>query len=169
MHDAPGVTRDRVYKIACYDDFYYQVVDTGGIVLEDTEDVFAQQIKQQSIVAMEQAEVLIVVMDGQEGITKLDRELASFVRRKFSKIPKYLAVNKCESETKGQLQALEFWELGLGTPYPISAIHGHGISDILDEIVGHDIPKITEFVKENSTNIALIGRPNVGKSSIFNR
>jgi GTPase len=94
--------------------------------------------------------------------------LASWLRRN-NKVPVYLGVNKCESEKIGITQAQEFWQLGLGTPWPISGIHGTGVGDLLDEITAKHMTKVTNVLVENATNIALIGRPNVGKSSLFNR
>lgn len=108
------------------------------------------------------------VCDGQEGLTQLDLIIADWLR-KNTKVPIYIAVNKCESETQGFSQAQEFWELGLGSPYPVSGIHGSGIGDLLDVITEKHLPKIVNVLAENATNVALVGRPNVGKSSLFNR
>lgn len=108
-----------------------------------------------------------MVCDGQQGLQPLDLTLGEWLR-KNCKIPMYLAVNKCESERLGNLQAQEFWSLGLGAPYPVSGIHGTGVSDLLDEITTKHMMKVHNVIKENATNIAFIGRPNVGKSSLFN-
>jgi GTP-binding protein len=144
------------------------VVDTGGIIFDDNKDIFAERITQQALVALNQAKAAVLVCDGQEGVTQLDTIIADWLR-KHSKVPVYIAVNKCESEKQGLLQAQEFWELGLGQPYPVSGIHGNGIGDLLDEITTKHLPKVTTVLKENATNVALVGRPNVGKSSLFNR
>jgi len=98
----------------------------------------------------------------------MDEELAQWLRRNLH-IPLFLAVSKCESTTKGQLQAQEFWSLGLNLPYPVSGIHGNGVGDLLDVITEKHLTKVSVFLKENATNVAIIGRPNVGKSSLFNR
>jgi len=108
------------------------------------------------------------VCDGKEGVTQLDIVLADWLRRNNRK-PIYVAVNKCESETLGITQAQEFWQLGLGEPYPVSGIHGTGLNDLLDALTTRHMARITKVLKENSTNVAFIGRPNVGKSSLFNR
>jgi GTPase len=149
-------------------DYNFQIVDTGGIVFDDTADIFAEQITHQALIALAEAKAAILVCDGQEGLTQLDREIAGWLR-KNNKVPVFVAVNKCESETQGACQAQEFWELGLGQPYPVSGIHGNGIGDVLDAITQNHLQKVTHVLKENATNVALIGRPNVGKSSLFNR
>ena len=137
-------------------------------MFDDTNDIFAERITQQALIALREAKAAIFVCDGQEGVTQLDTIIADWLR-KNSKVPLYLAINKCESHTLGLSQALEFWSLGLGNPYPVSGIHGNGLGDILDEITQKHLVKITNVLPENATNVALVGRPNVGKSSLFNR
>lgn len=144
------------------------MVDTGGIVFDDTQDIFAERITQQALIALREAKAAIFVCDGQEGITQLDTIIADWLR-KNNHVPVYVAVNKCESHTIGITQAQEFWSLGLGNPYPVSGIHGTGLGDMLDFITTSHMEKITNVLKENATNVALVGRPNVGKSSLFNR
>eukprot|EP00595_Chromulina_sp_UTEXLB2642_P003313 CAMPEP_0196764544 /NCGR_PEP_ID=MMETSP1095-20130614/6404_1 /TAXON_ID=96789 ORGANISM="Chromulina nebulosa, Strain UTEXLB2642" /NCGR_SAMPLE_ID=MMETSP1095 /ASSEMBLY_ACC=CAM_ASM_000446 /LENGTH=339 /DNA_ID=CAMNT_0042120457 /DNA_START=153 /DNA_END=1169 /DNA_ORIENTATION=- len=168
VHDDPGITRDRTYKQATWNDYNFQVVDTGGIVFDDTTDIFADRITEQALLALSEASAAILVCDGQEGVTQLDTLLAEWLRRN-NKVPLYLAINKCESETLGISQAQEFWELGIGEPYPISGIHGTGIAEILDQITTKHLPKVLNVMKEDVINVAIIGRPNVGKSSLFNR
>ena len=169
VHDEPGITRDRTYRVGMWNNYNFQIVDTGGIIFDDTNDIFADQIAQQAIVALNEANAGVLVCDGKEGITPLDRQLAEWLR-KNNKVPIFLAVNKCESEKSGISQAQEFWSLGLGKPYPVSGIHGTGLSDLLDDIiVDTKMSKITSVLKENCTNVAFVGRPNVGKSSLFNR
>ena len=123
--------------------YNFQVVDTGGIVFDDTVDIFAstayridsgfdvsscalEKINDQSLYALNEAQAAIMVCDGLEGVNPLDEALAQFLR-KHNRTPLYLAVNKCESETRGVLQAQDFWSLGLGQPYPVSGIHGTGL------------------------------------------
>ena len=101
----------------------------------------AEKITEQSLLALEEAAVAIMVCDGLEGVNELDVALASYIRKR-SKTPLYLAVNKCESETKGIVQAQEFWSLGLGNPYPVSGIHGTGLGDLLDEITTKHMTKV---------------------------
>lgn len=143
-------------------------MDTGGIVFEDTSDIFAHQITHQAMIALKEAKAAIFVCDGQEGLTQMDMTIGTWLR-KNCKVPLYLAVNKCESHTVGLAQTVDFWTLGLGTPYPVSGIHGNGLGEILDQITTNDISKVVHVLTENSTNVALVGRPNVGKSSLFNR
>lgn len=167
MHDEPGITRDRTYRIGQFVDYNFQVVDTGGIIFDDTNDIFAERITQQALLALREASVAIVVCDGHEGLTQLDEILVQWLRRN-NKVPVYIAVSKCESEVQGIAQAQEFWSLGMGAPYPVSGIHGTGIMPLLQQCVTH-MPKVTNVLPENATNVALVGRPNVGKSSLLNR
>ena len=120
------------------------------------------------LLCLKEAACAILVCDGQEGVTPLDRTLSEWLR-KNNKVPIYLAINKCESETRGNLMSVEFWELGIGEPIPVSGIHGTGLSDLMDSVTSKHMKKIQNIVKENATNIAFIGRPNVGKSSLFNK
>lgn len=168
VHDEPGITRDRTYRTGMWNDYNFQVVDTGGIVFDDTEDVFAERITQQALVALGEACAAVMVCDGKLGITPLDQVLADWLRR-HNKTPLYMAVNKCESETTGISQAQEFWGLGLGQPWPVSGIHGTGLNDLLDDITQKHMTKVRTVLKETATNVAFIGRPNVGKSSLFNK
>mmetsp|Transcript_29458 Transcript_29458/g.49342 ORF Transcript_29458/g.49342 Transcript_29458/m.49342 type:complete len:586 (+) Transcript_29458:128-1885(+) len=168
VHDEPGITRDRTYRTASWCDYNFQVVDTGGIIFDDTQDIFADRITQQALIALSEANAAILVCDGQQGLTQLDSIIGEWLR-KNSKVPLYLAVNKCESEKQGIAQAQDFWEMGLGTPYAVSGIHGTGLGELLDDITGSHMEKVTNVLKENSTNVALVGRPNVGKSSLFNK
>ena len=164
VYDQPGITRDRTYRPAFWLDRDFQIVDTGGLVFDDNTE-FLPLIRQQAMAALVEASVAIFVVDGQFGLTEGDREIAEWLRRQS--VPVLLAVNKCESVEMGATQAAEFWELGLGTPYPISAIHGSGTGELLDELITH-LPPLDELVEEDETKVAIIGRPNVGKSSLLN-
>jgi GTP-binding protein len=115
--------------------------------------------------ALTEASAAIFVVNGQTGPNSADEEIAEWLRQQ--PVPVLLAVNKCESPEQGSIQAAEFWELGLGEPYPISAIHGNGTGELLDELIKH-IPAVTEVEETNEIKIAIVGRPNVGKSSILN-
>jgi GTPase len=163
VHDEPGVTRDRTYRRAFWQDREFVVVDTGGLVFDDDTE-FLPLIREQAMTALSQASAAIFVVDGQEGITGGDREIASWLR--VQQVPVFLAVNKCESETVGALQTADFWQLGIGEPYGISSIHGSGTGELLDELI-LGLPVIEE-VDEPEVRIAIIGRPNVGKSSLLN-
>ena len=131
VHDEPGITRDRTYRLGSHNGFNYQVIDTGGMVFDDRdEDVFAEKITEQAILGLKEATCAVFVCDGQEGLTVLDRNIAQWLR-KNCKIPLYLAINKCESDTKGYQYATQFYELGMGEPYPVSGIHGTGLSEMV--------------------------------------
>ncbi|MGB5633139.1 MAG: ribosome biogenesis GTPase Der [Waterburya sp.] len=164
VHDQPGITRDRTYRPSFWQGRDFQIVDTGGLVFDDDTE-FLPMIRQQAMAALVEASAAIFVVDGQFGLTEGDREIAEWLRRQS--VPVLLAVNKCESVEQGLAQAAEFWELGLGEPYPISAIHGSGTGELLDELVTH-LPPVDELVEDNEIKVAIIGRPNVGKSSLLN-
>jgi GTPase len=164
VHDEPGVTRDRTYRRAFWQDREFTVVDTGGLVFDDDTE-FLPLIREQALAALKEASMAIMVVDGKAGATAGDQEIATWLRHQ--KIPVLLAVNKCESQTTGLLQTADFWQLGLGEPYPVSSIHGNGTGELLDEMVQH-LPDIKEEEEEVEIRIAIIGRPNVGKSSLLN-
>jgi len=163
VHDEPGITRDRTYRPAYWADREYQVVDTGGLVFDDDTE-FLPLIREQALAALAEASAAIFVVDGQIGLTGGDESIASWLR--LQKVPIILAVNKCESEKTGLTQAADFWQLGLGEPYPISGIHGNGTGELLDKLITY-LP--TEALPEvEEIKVAIIGRPNVGKSSLLN-
>lgn len=164
VHDEPGVTRDRTYRPAFWQDREFVVVDTGGLVFNDDTE-FLPLIRQQAMTALSEACAAIFVVDGQAGLTPADEEIALWLRQQT--VPVLLAVNKCESPEQGIIQASEFWELGLGEPYPISAIHGSGTGEILDELIKY-IPHVQDLGENTEIKVAIIGRPNVGKSSLLN-
>jgi len=153
VYDTPGVTRDRTYKPAFWEDRDYLVVDTGGLIFDDDTE-FLPYIREQAMAALVEASAAVMVVDGQEGPTEADREIAQWLRQHA--VPVLLAVNKCESPEQGLIQAAQFWELGLGEPYPVSGIHGNGTGELLDELVTDEV------------RVAIVGRPNVGKSSLLN-
>jgi hypothetical protein len=143
-------------------------VDTGGIVFQDDGvDVFLPQIREQALIALSESRAAVLVVDGRTGPTALDMDIANFLRKQ--KLPVLLAVNKCESHTQGELLAAEFWALGLGTPHPVSGIHGTGLAELLDELVPHLVSDESEKLKRVHCRVAIVGRPNVGKSSLLNR
>lgn len=164
VHDEPGITRDRTYRPGFWQDRNFQIVDTGGIVFDDHEE-FLPLIREQAAIALSEASVAIFVVDGQAGFNAADQEIADWLRQQ--NVPVVLAVNKCESLAEGLTQAAEFWELGMGEPFPISAIHGSGTGDMLDAVIEY-LPSITEVEEDTTINVAIIGRPNVGKSSLLN-
>jgi GTPase len=164
VHDEPGVTRDRTYRPGFWRDRDFLVVDTGGIVFDDDTE-FLPLIREQAMLALAEASVAIFVVDGQGGICAADQSLADWLR--VQKVPILVAVNKCEAVDAGYSQAADFWRLGLGEPYPVSSIHGSGTGELLDEMVKHLTVVDSREVPEE-TCVAIIGRPNVGKSSLLN-
>lgn len=164
VHDQPGITRDRTYRPAFWRDRDFQVVDTGGLVFDDDTE-FLPLIREQAMAALSEACAAIFVVDGQTGPTASDHEIANWLRQQ--KVPVLLAVNKCESPEQGLIQAAQFWELGLGEPYPVSGIHGNGTGELLDELITY-LPSPEELPDHEEMNVAIIGRPNVGKSSLLN-
>lgn len=164
VYDQPGVTRDRTYKPAFWRDREFLVVDTGGLVFDDDTE-FLPLIREQAMAALAESVAAIFVVDGQAGITGGDEEIASWLRQQS--VPVLLAVNKCESVEQGITQAAEFWELGVGEPYPVSGIHGSGTGELLDRLVDY-LPPVDELEETNEIKVAIAGRPNVGKSSLLN-
>ncbi|MEC4892571.1 MAG: ribosome biogenesis GTPase Der [Oscillatoria sp. PMC 1051.18] len=164
VHDEPGITRDRTYRPAFWQDREFQVVDTGGLVFDDDTE-FLPLIREQALTALAEASVAIFLVDGQMGVTAADREIANWLR--LQNVPLLLAVNKCDNPEMALAQAAEFWELGLGEPYAVSAIHGSGTGDLLDELITY-LPSMDEIEVVEETKVAIVGRPNVGKSSLLN-
>ena len=165
VHDQPGVTRDRTYQEGYWADRTFKVVDTGGLVFNDDSE-FLPEIREQAKLAMAEAAVAVVIVDGQQGLTAADESIAEWLRHQ--NCPVLLAVNKCESPDQGLAMAADFWTLGLGEPYPVSAIHGAGTGELLDKVISF-LPASQELGGlEEPIQLAIIGRPNVGKSSILN-
>ncbi len=160
-----GVTRDRHYGEADWAGKEFSLVDTGGFV-PDTSDVFELAIREQAQIAIEEAEVIVFVVDARDGIVPVDNEIAEMLRRSSKQV--VLLVNKCDNE-KADADSVMFWALGLGEPFPVSAMNGRRIGDALDAITNSFAPSDTDDDGEQGPlKIALIGRPNVGKSSITN-
>lgn len=168
--DEPGTTIDRNYADADWEGIPLTIVDTGGFEPSPGKEVMAQ-MKEQTLMAIEEAEVVIHLADGRAGITPADREITSLLRQ--SQKPVFLAVNKIDGP-KFDAHAAEFYELGIDQIYPISALHGHGVYELMEKVVSAIQDKVNtapEMEKrENETiRLAVIGRPNVGKSSLINR
>jgi GTPase len=164
VFDQPGVTRDRTYQPAFWQDREFLVVDTGGLVFDDDTE-FLPYIREQAQAALAESSVAIFVVDGQAGPNESDREIATWLRQQT--VPVVLAVNKCESLDQGLIQAAEFWELGLGEPYPVSGIHGSGTGELLDALLEF-LPTTVPEAETDEIKVAIVGRPNVGKSSLLN-
>ena len=169
VHEMRGVTRDRSYHKADWNGIEFKLIDTGGIEM-GTEDQFQGSIRSQAFEATNEADVIVFIVDGKTGINADDEEVARILR-KTSK-PVLLAVNKLDTPNKLD-ELWEFYQLGLGDPFPISATHGHGTGDLLDEVVDHLRKVDCSFEDEEDDghiiNVAIIGRPNAGKSSLTNR
>lgn len=158
-----GVTRDRNYGKADWCGYEFSVIDTGGYVV-GSDDIFESEIRKQASLAIDESDVIVLVVDGREGLTPLDEEVAQMLRK--SKKPFYLAVNKIDSPSNF-LDYTEFYALGISDIFPISAVSGSGTGDLLDEVVKH-FSKEDNFQLEELPKIAIVGKPNVGKSSIIN-
>ncbi len=182
VEDLPGTTRDRIYGEAEWSGVSFVVIDTGGLEAQKTAEYraerpgvaplardssrFVTEITNQAQIAVEEADVIVLVVDGKDGLTAADEDLAEFLQQTTK--PILLAVNKAESEQRRQ-NAAEFWALGAGEPIPISAFHGIGVGDLLDLIAAElsDSP-VRDETEVDDVAIALVGRPNVGKSSLLN-
>ncbi len=163
VDDTPGVTRDRIYADADWAGHSFTLVDTGGLD-ERSQDVFQADIKKQALLAINEADVIVFLVDGRVGVTPNDEEVAEILLR--SKTPVVLVVNKLDNF---EVEATyDFYSLGLGEPYPLSVVQSKGLGDVLDAIVSNFKEK-NEGLTTSATKIAIVGRPNVGKSSLVNR
>ena len=166
VEDTPGVTRDRIYGECEWNGRGFALVDTGGIE-PGTNNEMLKFMRRQAEIAIETATVIVMVVDVTVGLTAADAEVASMLKR--SKKPVVLAVNKCDQTGHANPDAYEFYALGLGDPIEVSAVHGHGTGDLLDACVESFPPDDGEEYDEDVIKVALIGKPNVGKSSLTNR
>ncbi len=181
VDDTPGTTRDRIVAEAEWNGRPFDVVDTGGIdpthggktpLSVDSAD-FIPEIRSQALMAVRDADAVLFLTDGTSGVTSPDREVAEILRHYQKTLdgqswpPIFVVVNKCEN-TKQRSAATEFYELGLGDPYPLSAIHGTGTGDLLDALVA-SFPIQAEIEEDESIKIAIVGKPNAGKSSLLNK
>ncbi len=182
VDDTPGTTRDRLFGDAEWTGVEFDVIDTGGIDPTDNSRKeplsvgsadFIKEIRNQAVIAVDEADIVLFLVDAISGVTPADREVAQILRRNQKVIdgqptpPILLVANKADS-SKQREWVNEFYELGLGDPYPISAVHGTGTGDLLDALVAA-FPKQDEEAEEDSVKIAIVGKPNVGKSSLLNR
>jgi len=163
-HEVPGTTRDRLYAEAQWRGVEFIVVDTGGLNLVSTDELMAQ-VRAQAQVAIAEADVVLLLVDAQDGLTAGDEEVAQVLHR--SAKPVLVAANKADNRALREA-AVEFYSLGLGEPYPISALHGTGTGDLLDKVVAA-FPVEEEEEELEAVKIAIVGRPNVGKSSLLNK
>ena len=165
VHEMRGVTRDRSYHEADWNGRDFKIIDTGGIEMGG-DDVFQGSITAQALTAADEADVIIFLVDGQTGVNADDQAVANILRR--SKKPVLLSVNKLDNAAD-ESAMWEFMQLGLGEPRPVSALHGTGTGDLLDEIVSLFPEESDEEEEVDSINVAIIGRPNAGKSSLTNK
>ena len=163
VEDTPGVTRDRIYGDATWLEHEFTLVDTGGIE-PVKEDIISVQMRRQAQLAIDTADVIIFLVDGREGLTAADEEVAQMLRR--SRKPVVLAVNKID-HPKFEDAVYDFYSLGIGNPITISGEQGLGLGDLLDEVVAY-FPNAENAATETATGIAIVGKPNVGKSSLVN-
>ena len=162
VEDTPGVTRDRIYTHAEWLGKNFNLIDTGGIEMSD--QPLSTQIREQAEIAIDEADVIILVVDVQNGITDADEKVAQLLYR--SNKPVVLAVNKVDNPER-RTDIYDFYSLGLGEPYPVSSVHGVGLGDLLDAVI-KNFPETAENGTDDSIRFSLIGRPNVGKSSLVN-
>ena len=181
VDETPGTTRDRIVAETEWNGRPFDVIDTGGIdpthggrtPLSIGSADFIQEIREQALIAVHDAEAVLFITDGASGITPPDLEVAEILRRYQKTVngqpqpPVFVVVNKCEN-AKQRAAAVEFYELGLGDPYPVSALHGTGTGDLLDALVA-SFPPQAEVEEDDSVKIAIAGKPNVGKSSLLNK
>ncbi len=164
VKDVPGVTRDRIYGDAEWCGYAFSLVDTGGLDKADT-SVFQENIVRQAQIAVELADVVMLVVDGKEGLVPADYEAVDFLRR--YNVPVVLVVNKIDNNDTSSIY--EFYNLGMGEPMPISAEHNKGVADVLDVVVSKFQSKVDPEADSDRIKVAVVGKPNAGKSSIVNR
>ena len=166
VKDTPGVTRDRIYADASWLDKEFTLIDTGGIE-PDSSDIILSQMREQAQIAIDTADVILFLVDVKQGLVDSDSKVADMLRR--SKKPVILAVNKVDSFQKYMMDVYEFYNLGIGDPHPVSAASMLGIGDLLDEVVKFFPANEQEEEEDERPRIAIVGKPNVGKSSIINK
>ena len=166
VEDTPGVTRDRIYSACEWRNHEIMLVDTGGIE-PYSDDIIISQMRRQAQMAIESAEVIILVVDMKSGITATDQEVAAMLQK--SGKPIVLCVNKCDGVGEPPSEFYEFYNLGLGEPIAVSSLHGHGTGDLLDACLQYFPPEDEEEEDSDVIQVAIIGKPNVGKSSLTNR
>lgn len=166
VDDTPGVTRDRIYGECEWLNRKFMLIDTGGIE-PTSDDIILKQMKRQAQLAIDSADAILFVTDLRSGVVATDQEVASMLQK--SGKPVILAVNKCDNVGEIPVELYEFYNLGLGDPFPVSSIHGHGTGDLLDEVLKY-LPEESnlEEDEEDAIKVAVIGKPNVGKSSLVN-
>lgn len=163
VEDIPGVTRDRIYAEGEWLNRTFHLIDTGGITFD--EEPLLEQIRQQAEIAIEEADIILLLVNGRDGVTAADEDVAKLLYR--SNKPVVIGVNKIDNPEM-QTQIYDFYQLGLGEPFPISGAHGRGLGDMLDEVFTYFPAKEENDLEPDTIHFAVIGRPNVGKSSLVN-
>ncbi|MDD3368337.1 MAG: ribosome biogenesis GTPase Der [Lachnospiraceae bacterium] len=166
VKDTPGITRDRIYADVTWLDMTFTLIDTGGIEPE-SKDIILSRMREQAQIAIDTADVIIFLVDVKQGLVDADAKVADMLRR--SKKPVVLAVNKVDSHQKMVNDTYEFYNLGIGDPHPISAANRTGLGDMLDVVTSYFEKSDLEEEEDERTRVAIVGKPNVGKSSIINR
>lgn len=166
VKDTPGVTRDRIYADVSWLDKDFTIIDTGGIE-PSTNDLILKSMREQAEIAIETADVIVFITDIKQGVVDADYQVADMLRK--SRKPVVLVVNKVDNFKKMEADVYEFYNLGIGDPYPISASQKTGLGDMLDEVAGHFPEESVSEEEDERPRIAVIGKPNVGKSSLINK
>ena len=165
VDDTPGVTRDRIYGDCEWLNRHFLLIDTGGIE-PHSDDIILKQMRRQAQLAIDSADVIILVTDLRSGVVATDEDVAAMLLK--SNKPIVLCVNKCDKVGEPEMEFYEFYNLGLGDPIAVSSVHGHGTGDLLDEVLKYLPEDEEEEVDDNTIKVAVIGKPNVGKSSLIN-
>ncbi len=166
VKDTPGITRDRIYADVSWLDKTFTLIDTGGIE-PDSKDIILSQMREQAEIAIQTADVIIFLVDVKQGLVDADAKVADMLRRSHK--PVVLVVNKVDQFQKYQADVYEFYNLGIGDPYPISAVNRMGLGDMLEVVVSHFPEDSGQEEEDDRTRVAIVGKPNVGKSSIINK
>ena len=166
VKDTPGITRDRIYADITWLDMNFMLIDTGGIEPE-SKDVILSQMREQAQMAIDMADVILFMVDVKQGLTDADAKVADMLRR--SQKPVVLAVNKVDDFNKYMADVYEFYNLGIGEPFPISSVNKLGFGELLDEVASHFNREAAAEEEDDRIKVAIVGKPNVGKSSIINR
>ncbi len=166
VKDTPGITRDRIYADVSWLDRTFTLIDTGGIE-PDSKDIILSQMREQAQIAIDTADVILFMVDVRQGLVDADAKVADMLRRSHKSV--VLVVNKVDHFDKYMADVYEFYNLGIGDPHPISAANQMGIGDLLDVVIGYFGDKGEEEEEEDKTRVAIVGKPNVGKSSLINK
>ena len=166
VQDTPGITRDRIYTDVTWLDRTFTLIDTGGIE-PDSKDIILSQMRAQAQIAIDTADVIIFLVDVKQGLVDADDKVADMLRRSHK--PVVLVVNKVDSVNKYSADVFEFYNLGIGEPHPVSAVNKLGLGDMLEEVVSHFDTEGAGEEEDERTRVAIVGKPNVGKSSLINK